>query len=119
MKFHHLSLRVKNFDASFSFYQTLTELSVVKAFTAGGGQVAYLQNGEGETMLEIISLPNDQTFAGKGMFLCFATDDLEAAHTKALSAGINPSPIRNPEPAAKYFYVYDPDGVSVQLREYC
>jgi lactoylglutathione lyase len=52
------------------------------------------------------------------MFLCFATDDLETAHTYAVEAGLNPSPIRNPEPTAKYFYVYDPDGVSVQLREY-
>jgi lactoylglutathione lyase len=35
-----------------------------------------------------------------------------------VEAGLNPSPVRNPEPTAKYFYVYDPDGVSVQIREY-
>jgi len=52
------------------------------------------------------------------MFLCFATDDLEAAHKVAVEGGFHPSDIRQPEPTAKYFYVYDPDGVSVQLREY-
>ncbi len=118
MKFHHISLRVKDFNKSVEFYKALTRLTVAKSFKAGEGDVAYLQNAEGETMLELISLPNDVTFEGKGMFLCFATDNLEAAHKMAVDGGYNPSPIRNPEPTAKYFYVYDPDGVSVQLREY-
>lgn len=118
MKFHHISLRVTDFEKSLHFYTTLTGLTVVKQFAANGGNVAYLQNGEGETEVELIAMPQGQTFAGKGMFLCFATDDLEAAHAVALAEGMNPSDIRNPEPTAKYFYVYDPDGVSVQLREY-
>lgn len=118
MKIHHLSLRVRDFEKSVQFYTTLTGLAVVKAFSANGGNVAYLQNGEGETQLELIAMPDTQNFEGKGLFLCFATDDLEAAHEKVTAAGMNPSPIRNPEPTAKYFYVYDPDGLSVQLREY-
>jgi lactoylglutathione lyase len=52
------------------------------------------------------------------MFLCFATEELEVVHERAVSLGMNPSDIRWPEPDAKYFYVYDPDGVSVQFREY-
>ena len=118
MKYHHISLRVKDFEASLTFYTTLTKLKIAKKFSANGGNVAYLQNSEGETEIELIAMPESQTFEGCGMFLCFATDNLEAAHTYAIEAGLNPSPIRNPEPTAKYFYVYDPDGVSVQLREY-
>ena len=118
MKFHHISLRVKDFEASLNFYTTLTKLHIAKQFSANGGNVAYLENAAGETEIELIAMPDSQTFEGKGMFLCFATDDLETAHTYAVEAGMNPSPIRNPEPTAKYFYVYDPDGVSVQLREY-
>ncbi len=118
MKFHHISLRVKDFEKSVAFYTTLTKLTVAKSFAANGGNVAYLHNAEGETEIEIIAMPAGQTFEGKGMFLCFATDDLEAAHKVAVEAGMNPSDIRQPEPTAKYFYVYDPDGVSVQLREY-
>ena len=118
MKFHHISLRVSDFEKSLHFYTTLTGLAVVKQFAAGGGNVAYLQNGEGETEVELIAMPQGQNFEGKGMFLCFATDDLEAATALAVTEGMNPSDIRHPEPDAKYFYVYDPDGVSVQLREY-
>ena len=118
MKFHHISLRVSDFEKSLHFYTTLTGLTVVHQFAANGGNVAYLQNAEGETEVELIAMPQGQTFTGKGMFLCFATDDLETAHGVAVAEGMNPSEIRNPEPTAKYFYVYDPDGVSVQLREY-
>jgi len=119
MQFHHISLRVRDFEKSMHFYQTLLGLTVAKAFQPDAeSNVAYLQNGEGETQIELIALPVGDKFEGKGMFLCFATDDLEAAHKVAVEAGFNPSDIRQPEPNAKYFYVYDPDGVSVQLREY-
>lgn len=118
MKFHHLSLRVRDFDKSMKFYQELTGLKVSKSFAANGGNVAYLQNAEGETELELIAMPQGQNFEGKGLFLCFATADLDAAHAVAVAMGANPSDIRNPEPTARYFYVYDPDGLSVQLREY-
>ena len=79
MKFHHISLRVTDFEKSLAFYQTLTQLRVSKQFSANGGNVAYLHNAEGETEVELIAMPEGQTFEGKGMFLCFATDDLEAA----------------------------------------
>lgn len=118
MKFHHISLRVKNFEASMRFYTELAGLKVIKQFSANGGNVAYLADNEGDTEVEIIAMQEGQTFEGKGMFLCFATDELETVHGKAVSLGMNPSDIRNPEPTAKYFYVYDPDGVSVQFREY-
>lgn len=118
MTFHHISLRVRDFQKSMAFYTGLAGLKVVKSFEAGGGQVAYLANGEGETQIELIAMPNGDNFQGKGMFLCFAAADLEAVHGAAVSGGWDPSEIRQPEPAAKYFYVYDPDGVSVQFREY-
>ena len=118
MKFHHISLRVKDFEKSLHFYTELVQLKIGKQFSAGGGNVAYLYNSEGDTEVELIAMPEGQTFEGKGMFLCFATEELGAVHERAVSLGMNPSDIRCPEPNAKYFYVYDPDGVSVQFREY-
>ena len=47
MKFHHISIRVTDFEKSLHFYTTLTGLQVVHQFEADGGHVAYLQNGEG------------------------------------------------------------------------
>jgi len=31
--------------------------------------------------------------------------------------GWNPSEIRNPNPKSRYFYVYDPDRVSVEIKQ--
>ena len=118
MKFHHISLRVKNFEKSLKFYTELIDLKIAKQFSAGGGNVAYLYDSEGDTEIELMAMPEGQQFEGKGMFLCFATDNIEAVHSKAVLFGANPSDIRHPEPDAKYFYVYDPDGVSIQFREY-
>ena len=118
MKLHHLALRVKNFDASLHFYEVLTGLKVATRFSANGGELAYLHNAAGETEIELIAMPQGDTVQASGMFLCFATDELDAAHARAVENGMNPSDIRQPEPDARYFYVYDPDGISVQLREY-
>ena len=118
MKFHHISLRVKDFEKSLAFYTALAGLKVEKSFSANGGNVAYLANAEAETEVELIAMPGGQTFEGKGMFLCFAAADLESVHAAAVAMGANPSDIRQPEPTARYFYVYDPDGVSVQFRQY-
>ena len=63
-------------------------------------------------------MPGGDNFAGQGLFLCFVTNELDAAHERAKQHGMNPGEIRMPEPDARYFYVYDPDGLSVQLREY-
>lgn len=118
MKIHHFALRVKNMEESLRFYQTLMQLKLCSRVASNNGEVAYLHNAEGETEIELIAMPDGQNFEGKGMFICFATDDLESAHARAAACGMNPSDIRQPEPDARYFYVYDPDGVSVQLREY-
>ena len=118
MTFHHLSLRVRDFNKSMEFYTRLAELKIIKQFSANGGNVAYIGTGENDTLIELICMPEGQNFEGKGMFVCFGTDKLESVHELALEMDLNPSPIRQPEPTAKYFYVYDPDGVSVQFREY-
>ena len=98
--------------------QTLTELKIHTQFSANGGSIAYLQNANGETQLELIGMPEGETVKASGMFLCFGTEDIASAHERAVLHGMNPSDIRQPEPDARYFYVYDPDGLSVQVREY-
>ena len=63
-------------------------------------------------------MPQGQKFEGKGMFICFETDKLDEMHKLAIDKGLNPSPIQYPEDKTSYFYVYDPNGVSVQLRHF-
>lgn len=116
MHIKHVTLRVRDLEKSIQFYETITELTVVRRFTAEPAEVVFLSNGQGETEIELLFIPQGQTFEGKGMFICFETDKLNEMHLIAMEKGLNPSPIQEPGDQTRYFYVYDPDGVSVQLR---
>lgn len=116
MHIKHMALMVRDIDKSITFYETIAELKVRRRQEAGDGEIAFLSNGEGSTEIELVCLPNGQKFEGKGMFICFMTDKLDEMHKLATEKELNPSPIQVPGDGTRYFYVYDPDGVSVQLR---
>ena len=116
MHIRHIAIRVKNLEQSIRFYETMTELIVARRIKAEPAELAFMTNGQGETEIELICIPDSQTFEGKGFFLCFETDRLDSMHRLAEAQGFNPSPIQDPGDGTRYFYVYDPDGVSVQLR---
>ena len=118
MHIKHVTIKVKNLEQSIQFYETITELAVSRRFHAGPAELAFMTNGNGETEMELLHIPQGQTFEGKGMFICFETDQLDQKHQLALIQGLNPSPIQEPGDSTRYFYVYDPDGVSVQLRSF-
>ncbi len=95
---------------------SITELSVSRRFKEESGEVAFVINGDGKTEIEIICMPQGQKFEGTGMLICFETDKMDAMHKLAQDRGLNPSDIQKPDVQTRYFYVYDPNGVSVQLR---
>ena len=116
MHIKHITIRVRDMEESIKFYETITELTVSRRFTEGSAEIAFLTNGEGETEIELLYITGGQTFEGKGMFICFETDKLDEMHKLAQDKGLNPSPVQIPGDGTRYFYVYDPNGVSIQLR---
>lgn len=118
MRIKHIAINVKNLEESIMFYETITELTVSRRFKAGPGEVAFLINNLGETEIELINMPEGTQFEGKGMFICFETDKLDTMHQLAVAKELNPSSIQVPGDGTRYFYVYDPNGVSVQLRTF-
>lgn len=117
MHFRQLAIVVKDLEKSISFYETMAELTISKRFKEGDAELAYMTNDEGATEIELIQMPQMQKFEGKGFFVSFKTDKIDEMHALAKTEGLNPSDIRQPDPQTRYFYVYDPDGVSVQLRQ--
>ncbi|MBN7772334.1 VOC family protein [Clostridium aminobutyricum] len=117
MHLKNVTFMVRDLEKSIEFYETMTELKISRRFTAGPGELAFLTNGEGATQIELVYMPGGQKFEGKGFTLIFETDKLDEMHEFAQSKGLNPSDIHFPDPQNRYFFVYDPDGVSVELKQ--
>ncbi|MDI9498634.1 MAG: VOC family protein [Bacillota bacterium] len=115
MKFAFLTIYVRDLEASIRFYESMAGLTVQRRFASGPAELAFLANTAGDTEIELLQFPG-RTFEGRGMFICFYCDELDAMHTRATAEGLRPSPIQEPDDTMRYFYVYDPNGVSVQLR---
>lgn len=115
MKFQHLSIYVKSREESIDFYETMVGLRVIRQFEHGPAKLAFMVNKLGETEIELIEFPGRE-FTGRGFFLCFKCNNLEEMRSLAESRGWNPSEIQSPG-NGDYFYVSDPNGVTVQLRD--
>lgn len=117
MHIQHITFVVSDIDKSIAFYESVAELKTARRYDEGEAKLAFLSNEAGATEIELVESPGMQKFEGKGWFICFATEKLDEMHQKVQNMGLNPSDIRNPNPKTRYFYVYDPDGVSVQLKQ--
>lgn len=115
MKFQHLSIYVKDLEESIDFYETIVGLRVLRRFEQGPAKLAFLTYKLGDTEIELIEFP-EREFSGRGFFLCFKCHELEEMRDLAIARGWNPSEIQTPG-NGDYFYVSDPNGVTVQLRD--
>ena len=118
MHFYHLTIIARDFEKSFQFYTDFVGLSVQKKETAPGKPfIAFLADNAEDTQIEIVHYDAPFYAEARGVTICFQTDDVEAMRQKALEYGLNPSEIRSPDPSVKYFYVYDPDKVSIEFKQ--
>ncbi len=117
MHFYQLMLKVGDMEKSKAFYQDFVGLKVLKSQKSDEWEVAFFADREGATQIELIYMPKGNKVEAKGLTVCFQSEDVDALHQKAKEEGLNPSDIRNPDPLNRYFYVYDPDGMSVEFKQ--
>jgi len=118
MKFCWSTLRVNNLEESLDFYQKIVELKLNRRFkTDENTEIAFL--GNGETKLELIdNNENNDVNYGEDISLGFEVDSLEDKmnHLKENSIDIESGPIQ-PNPNIKFFFVKDPNGLTIQFVE--
>ncbi|MDD5953371.1 MAG: VOC family protein [Oscillospiraceae bacterium] len=116
MKLKFITLMVRDLKKSIAFYENLTGLRVLKRMSPGMGEIAFLANRDGETMLELIQFDSAEKVSAKGMTFSFlAEGDLEPYRENAVALGYNPSDIVTSGPKPSHFVVLDPDGVLVEI----
>ena len=118
MKFCWCTITVDNMDDSLKFYQEIVGLSISRRFTAGAGiEISFL--GEGETKVELIYNPNQKAPGNvKGISLGFEVESVDEMIKVIKEKGleVESGPFQ-PNPHIKFFYVKDPNGVSIQFVE--
>ena len=118
MKFCWCTIAVNNMEESLTFYQEIVGLSIVKQFKAGPEvEICFL--GDGETKIELICDPNHKiTKSIEGISLGFEVESVDEKIKLLMEKGlqVDSGPFQ-PNPQVKFFFLKDPNGVSIQFVE--
>lgn len=116
MKLNYITFMVRDIKKSIAFYQDLVGLQIVNRINPGVGEIVFLANEKGETMLELIEFAGVEKVETKGMIVSFlAKTDLEELREKAITLGCSPSEIIAKGPKPKHFTVIDPDEIVIEF----
>lgn len=119
MSFCHVTLTVKDLDASIRFYTEVAGLPVDKRYQAGPDtEIAFL--GAGDTKVELICSKNQpDAIIGNGVSIGFKVDSVPQKLESLKGSGITVlSDIIQPNPHVRFFFVADPGGYRVQFIEF-
>jgi lactoylglutathione lyase len=118
MRFCWSTLRVRNLEESIKFYQDIIGLNVVRKFsTIPGVDIAFL--GDQETQIELIcDGENRNTVVGADISWGFKVESIDEVLVLIKEKGINiESGPFQPNPHIRYFFIKDPNGMTIQLVE--
>lgn len=116
MDFCWCTITVKDIEASVKFYTEVVGLSVEKRFKpAPPVEIVFLKDKKGSE-IELIHYENREvSYVREGISIGFAVENLEDALALVEKKGIPVSEEPVSTPTVKFFFVKDPDGVSVQF----
>ena len=113
MKMQHVTIRVADMERSIAFYTDVIGLKIQRD-RRPQAPIVFLAETPDEVPAELIEEP-DNSYAGHGVDIGFHCNDVRKAYGEMEAAGYELSSLRNPRPGVYFFYVKDPDGVSVQF----
>ncbi|MDF9408717.1 VOC family protein [Pelotomaculum isophthalicicum JI] len=119
MKFCWCTITVNNMEESLKFYQEIVGLSIEKRYMAGPAtEIAFL--GSGETKVELLyhNDVNQNINVGQNISLGFEVNSVDEMIKFIQEKGlkIESGPFQ-PAPHIKFFFVKDPNGLSIQFVE--
>lgn len=114
MKMVHITIHTAKLSESVEFYQNILGMDVQAQFQGVGGKsIVFLANQESDVRIELIE---DEAYdSGAGISVGFQVEDVEATHKWMEDRGLNPSPVLHPNMNTRFFFVQDPNGVSIQI----
>ncbi|NHN31342.1 VOC family protein [Paenibacillus agricola] len=120
--FHHLALRVYDFDASVKFYTEGLGFTVKTSWGEGDKRIVLLDSGDGNYMEIFAGGSIEHKHEGAFFHVAFRTNNVVTAVESAVAAGatvtINPKDAtlgRDPSYPAKIAFVKGPDGEIIEF----
>lgn len=112
------TLNVINLDESVKFYTEIIGLKLVKRFKAGETEIAFLEDGENKTEIELIENQSEKIDAGKDISWGFKTKNLDETLRFFEEKEVTVlTPIISPTPNIRFVMILDPNGMKLQIAE--
>lgn len=125
-KMIHTMIRVRDLDRSLQFYRDALDLEIKDQYVFDGFSLTYLANEETGFELELTHNHNHNQSEpythGSGYgHLAVSVDDIEQAHKRIKSLGIEAGDIKafdhQQKHLATFFFVTDPDGYKIEFLQ--
>jgi len=117
MNFSWVTLHVKDIEKSLEFYQGILKLPINRRFNANGVEIVMLGE-DGKTKIELLQDGKSHIVDGApGVSIGLEVDSLEQSMGYMKDKQIPIQGPFSPSPHISFFFIKDPDGVSVQLLE--
>ena len=118
MKLVHVTIKVRDLDSSLEFYQKVVGLTIRRDMrTVPGMPIVFLSDEAGDTNVELIGSQEADSYSGSGISIGFKTDDIHGQYKRIQELGLSPGEMISPVPGTNFFFVADPDGLTVQFIE--
>lgn len=118
MKLIFATIHVKNLEDSIRFYESVIGMKLARRFS-GGPKVEIAFLSDGPTEIELICDKNaEHTGCAGGPSLGFSVENLDLAmeQMKDQNVKIASGPFQ-PNPSTRFFFIQDPNGVSLEIIE--
>jgi lactoylglutathione lyase len=118
MKFLWCSIHVRDLEKSLRFYQEIVGLNVLNRFGAAPGPQFVFLDGEGSQVELICDGRETPPALGADISLGFEVQSLDEkmAFVREKGVPVESGPFQ-PNPHVRFFFVKDPDGLSIQFVE--
>lgn len=116
MKFKWCAQMVSDLDRCIAFYRDILGLEVTARFSPESGtEIALLDSGAVE--LELVKIDGMSPIAGDAISLGFEVEDINTAleTVKEKGVAVHSGPFIFPN--VKYFFILDPNGTKIELKQ--